>query len=66
MIPKSVRDAIFAGRQKPDYARIRVPALASLAMERAGGGVDQSRDLLLAEDARQQHTMEALVIPRFL
>lgn len=26
--PQSVRDAIFAGRQKPDYAHIRVPVLA--------------------------------------
>ena len=29
--PKKARDAIFAGRQKPDYARIRVPVLAFFA-----------------------------------
>jgi non-heme chloroperoxidase len=28
LTPQSIRDAIFAGRKKPDYARIRVPVLA--------------------------------------
>lgn len=31
LTPGRVRDAIFAGRQRPDYARIRVPVLAFFA-----------------------------------
>ncbi|MBI3667823.1 MAG: alpha/beta hydrolase [Acidobacteria bacterium] len=35
MPPKNVRDAMFAGVQKPDYARIRVPVLAFFASPRS-------------------------------
>lgn len=35
LTPKSVRDAMFAGIQKPDYARIRVPVLAFFALPRS-------------------------------
>lgn len=38
---KSVRDAIFEGRQKPDYASIRVPVLAFFAAPRSLGEMTQ-------------------------
>ncbi len=34
LVPQSVRDAIFKGRQKPDYAHIDVPVLALFAAAR--------------------------------
>jgi non-heme chloroperoxidase len=34
---QKVRDAIFAGRQKPDFARIRIPVLAFFASPRSLG-----------------------------
>jgi non-heme chloroperoxidase len=32
LVPKSVKDAMFAGQEKPDYASIHVPALAFFAL----------------------------------
>ena len=34
LTPKIVRDAIFAGVQKPEYSRIRLPVLALFAVAR--------------------------------
>ena len=53
--PKSVRDAIFAGRQKPDYARIRVPVLAFFASPRS---LEDQMERYKPQDAEERAAME--------
>ena len=54
-IAKSVRDAIFAGRQKPDYARIRVPVLALFAF---GRSLEDQTERYKPQDAEERSAME--------
>ena len=54
-IAKSVRDAIFAGRQKPDYARIRVPVLAFFAF---GRSLEDQMARYKPQDAEERSAME--------
>ncbi len=50
-----VRDAIFAGREKPDYPRIRVPVLALFALPRS---LQDQIQLYKPKDAEERAAME--------
>lgn len=55
LTPKSVRDAMFAGAQKPDYARIRVPVLAFFASPRS---LEDQMTRYKPRDAAERAAME--------
>lgn len=69
LVPRSVRDAMFKGVQKPDYARIRVPVLAFFAsppsieeeMRRYKPRSDDERAAL-----EQKYTLDQAIVKRHM
>jgi non-heme chloroperoxidase len=57
LVPNWVRDAMFAGVQKPDYARIRVPVLAFFAIPPS---LEQMAQRYKPQNAEERAAMEEL------